>query len=201
MNSENLQQIGENVKSQHRYWERLSPDERRTEVIKLCKAQAKTSRKNVGRMLIIGFMSLAASIVFWLWVFKINLLSTMGFVGGIILATIGFNVLYENRINSYYKILSNRFDDNDVIAYFREHEKTLTILQERAVMDISPMPNEEKDSQLLSVRDAAIEAIAKYWSDHPETLPLLRERAENDPTPWLREWCKELIKEIEENKN
>ena len=123
MNSENLQQIGENVKSQHRYWERLSPDERRTEVIKLCKAQAKTSRKNVGRMLIIGFMSLAASIVFWLWVFKMNLLSTMGFVGGIILATIGFNVLYANRINSYYKILSNRFDDNDVIAYFREHEK------------------------------------------------------------------------------
>jgi hypothetical protein len=123
MKSNNLQQIGENVRSQHRYWEGLSPDERRAEVIKLCNTQATTSRKNVVPMLMFGIIFVATSIIFWIWVFKMNFNATIGFAGGIILATIGFNILYANRINSYYKILSNNFDDNDVITYFREHEK------------------------------------------------------------------------------
>jgi len=122
MKSSNLKQLGENVKSQHSYWEALSPDERRIKVIQMCNAQLKATQKSTLRMLVIGFIFLVVGIFFWFWVFKMNISSSLGLAGGLILATIGFNVLYTNRINSYYKILSNNFNDDDVISYFREHE-------------------------------------------------------------------------------
>jgi len=87
-----------------------------------------------------------------------------------------------------------------IIEHYREDAETLSLLRERAVNDESPKPDDEDYGFEYHVRQTAITAIAKYWSDHPDTLGLLRERAEHDPTPWLRERCKELIKEIEGKK-
>jgi hypothetical protein len=84
--------------------------------------------------------------------------------------------------------------------YYREETQTLPLLQERAIKDESPKPNAEKGDLREQVRITALNAIAKYWPTNPETLPLLRDRAENDPTPWLRERAKELIAELEGNK-
>ena len=122
MKRNSLQEIGENVKSQHRYWEALSPEERRTEVVRMVNAQTKSNQNSVKLMAIMGSIFLAIGIIFWSLVFKMNLSSTLGLAGGLIMATIGFNVLNTNKIGSYRKILSNHFDDNDVIAFFREHE-------------------------------------------------------------------------------
>jgi hypothetical protein len=85
---------------------------------------------------------------------------------------------------------------------YRDDTQTLPFLQQRAINDKSPKPNDDKAFGIhgIYVRHTAIEAIAKYWRDHPDTLPLLRDRAENDPTPWLRDRCKELIEEIEGEK-
>lgn len=79
--------------------------------------------------------------------------------------------------------------------HYREDAATLPLLRERAVNDESPKQDDHEYGQY--VRETVINAIAKYWSDHPDTLGLLRERAEHDPTPWLRERCQELVKEIE----
>lgn len=109
--------------SEGRYWEKLTPDERRIEVIKVCHAQKEASRKNLVPVLIFGFGALAFGLVFWRWVFGMNLVSTLGLAGGLLLATIGFNFLFTYRINSYYKILSNDFSDDDTIAYYYENER------------------------------------------------------------------------------
>ncbi len=87
-----------------------------------------------------------------------------------------------------------------LIENYRQNERTLPLLIDRATKDESPEAYDAKElweTPSLYPREVAINAIAKYWPTHPDTLPLLHERAENDPTPWLRERAKELADEIE----
>ncbi|MBI5295346.1 MAG: hypothetical protein HY869_07705 [Chloroflexi bacterium] len=123
MAKDNLQKIDEQVKSQHRYWESLSPEERRASVIQLRDAQSKNAQQSIKFLAVIGFVFSIATIHFWLNEFHMSLASSLGIIGGVILATFGFQFIKSNRIKSNSKIQSNDFSDDDLTNYFREHEK------------------------------------------------------------------------------
>ena len=96
----------------------------------------------------------------------------------------------EKVRSSAIPVLAERFLEDSHIKEF---------LYNLANTDLSPKA-EDPEGDRIYPREVALESILEHWPDHPDTLPLLRERAENDPTPWLRERCKELIKEIEGKK-
>jgi Ca2+/Na+ antiporter len=123
MTKRNLQQIDKQVKSQHKYWESLSPEDRRASVIQMRDAQSKNAQKSIVFLAIIGFLFSAATIHFWLNEYHLSLESSLGVIGGVVLAALGFQYIKSNRIKSNSKIQSNDFSDDDIIAYFQEHEK------------------------------------------------------------------------------
>jgi hypothetical protein len=123
MAKDNLQQVIEQVKSQHAHWESLSPEERRASFIQTRDAQSKNSQKSIVFLAFIGLIFSAITIHFWLTEYNMSLASSFGIVGGMILAVLGFQFIKTNRIRSNSKIQSNDFNDDDIIAYFREHER------------------------------------------------------------------------------
>jgi len=117
------QQLDEQVKSQHKYWESLSPEERRSSVIQMRDAQSNNAQKPIIFLAIVGIAFSAVTVHFWLNEYHMNLVSILGIVGGVILAAFGFQYIKSNRIKSYNKIQTDDFNDDDVIAYFQEHER------------------------------------------------------------------------------
>ena len=118
-----LQQVGEQVKSQNKYWESLSPEERRASVIQMRDAQAKNAQKSIIFLAVIGVVFSAITIQFWLNEYHMSLMSSLGIIGGMFLVAIGFQYINSNKIKSNSKIQTDDFSDDDVIAYLREHEK------------------------------------------------------------------------------
>ena len=117
-----LDQADEIIKEQHKRLESLSPEQRRAEVVQSPHAQVGQAQKTA---LSIGFVGLLILVIaIFLWVIKYNFspMSSLGIIGGVILAALGFWYMKANTIRSRQKILSNNFTDDDVRAYFREHE-------------------------------------------------------------------------------
>jgi len=73
-----LQQLDEQVKSQHKYWESLSPEERRASVIQMRDAQSKNAQKSIVFLAVIGLLSSVITIHFWLNVYNMSLSSSLG---------------------------------------------------------------------------------------------------------------------------
>jgi len=122
MAKDSLQQLGEDVKSQHEYMESLSPDERSSLIIQMHDAQSKNARQSMVFLAAIGLLFSAGTIYLWLIQYRMNLMSSLGIIGGALLAAFGFRYIQVNRIALHNKIQTNDFTDEDVIAYFREHE-------------------------------------------------------------------------------
>jgi Ca2+/Na+ antiporter len=123
MSKGELQQLDEQVKSQHKSWESLSPEERRASVIQMRDAQTNNAQKSIVFLTIIGVVFLAITLQFWLNEYHMSLLSSSGIIGGMFLAAFGFQYIRSNRIESNSKLQTNDFSDDDVKAYFREHER------------------------------------------------------------------------------
>lgn len=123
MAKRDLEQLEEQVKSQHKYWENLSVEDRRALIIQMRNKPTKDATKNVFSIVIIGLLFFAGTILFWVNEFKLSTTSNLGVVSGVVLATLAFRYTQSNRITSRDKLLSNDFTDADVLAYFEEHER------------------------------------------------------------------------------
>jgi len=119
-----LRQRIENTKSAIKYLESLSPEERRASVIEMRDAQAGSDRVLAVFVFILVLLFSAGIIYMWLIGYKMSLMSSLGIVGALILNTIGFQYLKSNSIESIGRLQFDDFTDEDVIAYFREREKS-----------------------------------------------------------------------------
>jgi len=125
-----LGQVDEIIKLQHKHLESLSPEQRRAEVVQLLHAQVRHAQRSALSIGIVGLLILVIAIYFWFGEYHVSPMSSLGIIGGVILAALGFWYMNANSIRSRQKILSNNFTDADVLDYFREHE---TINQRTAV--------------------------------------------------------------------
>jgi hypothetical protein len=122
MAKQNLKQL-EQVKSRQKHLEDLSPEKQRAAIIRMRNAQAKNSQKSVIFLAVLGLLISAVAIYFWFVKYELSLPSTLGVLTGIVIAVSGFQYLQANKVTSYAKIQSNEFTDEDITAYFREHEQ------------------------------------------------------------------------------
>lgn len=122
MAKNDLQKLDESVKSQHKYWESLSPEKRRETLIQTRNDLLKNAQKYIFFLAIIGLLFSVITINLWVTTYKMNLMSSLGVFCGTLLAGAGFYYINLNKIKSSRKIQSDKFTDDDAIAYFREQE-------------------------------------------------------------------------------
>jgi hypothetical protein len=117
-----LDQADEIVKEQNRRLESLSPAQRRVEVAETVQAQAAHAQKNALSIGLTGLLFLGIAAILWIFKYNRSPMSSLGILGGVILGAACFWFIKANTIKSRQKILSNNFTDEDIHAYFREHE-------------------------------------------------------------------------------
>jgi len=123
MNTNDLRKLESKVKSLHDYWRGLNPEERRKAVVEFLDAQQRTSRQSAIVILVFGIVALAATVFFWHNQSHRSLMSSLGIVGGVLVAGLGFRFLQLNRVKSYHKLFSDDFSDEDILAWLKEHEE------------------------------------------------------------------------------
>lgn len=83
-----------------------------------------------------------------------------------------------------------------LLGNWKDKSEVFVFLRERTLID----PFERKDKWQTNPRKAALEEMIKNYPDNPQTLELISDRATNDPDEKVREFAKQQLAELEEQR-
>ena len=114
----------ESAQAQRTYWQGLTPEQRRDEVLRWLALQRQRARTTATALMVAAPIPVAASLLLWYFDYHMGGTAALGFPLGILMAAVLVAFIDPHRLPSDGELLSGDFTDPDPVHYFRAHGLT-----------------------------------------------------------------------------